>query len=79
MENKKETAVERMYNLISYELIDYIEKRIDIHEFQEMMLLAKNHSMALEQEQMNEAWENGFSAHPEDDSFEQFYNQTYGK
>ena len=78
MENKKETAVERMYNLISYELIDYIEKRIDIHEFQEMMLLAKNHSMTLEQEQITNAWNQG-AVGQNYVTAENYYKEIYGK
>ena len=81
---KKQTAVEFLYEAIDNELIDFLESRIDINELSVAMLKAKQKALEIEKEQMEEAVSNGISQADMEDmrgyfNFDKWYQQTYGK
>ena len=73
---KKQTAVEYLYESIDNELIDFLERRIDVNELSVAMLKAKTKAKAMEKEQIIKAVLDGYRSHPY--MAEQYFNETYG-
>jgi hypothetical protein len=83
---KKQTAVEWLYNTIDTHLVDFLDGDISLNDLSVKMLEAKLQALAMEKQQMFEFakgfwyWANGADAPPvylED--VEKYYKKTYEK
>ena len=81
----KQTAIEYLYETIDNELIDFLDNRIDLNELSVAMLKVKAIAKKKEKEQHKETFKQSRQAKifekdmpPVWESFEQYYNETYG-